>query len=144
MVTAAPVASRTKRVCSPCLRGAHARCIASSCECLTCYPPDGAEPASPAAPETASVVVWEDPPRSRFGRARLEEEIGEAVLEQLRAHPGKWAKVRTWAVKSSASTAASRIRKGEAPGLPAVEWEAVGRSVPGGSALYLRYRGAPT
>lgn len=59
-----------------------------------------------------------------------------AVLEQLTAHPGRWAKVGHFASPGSAATTASLLRTGDRPAPPG-PWEFDGRRNPdGGSDLY--------
>ena len=67
--------------------------------------------------------------------------LDEDLLAELRGHPKRWARVKTFASKTSANGRALKIRKGDDPHLPPSEWEAVGRKVGTGSALYLRYVG---
>lgn len=140
-------------VCSSCRTGRHDRCPApTACKCTNCPGTDttgeterlrkriGTAPVvdSPA-PAKGGVVVWEDPPMDRAGpRARV---FSQEVEDELRKHPGKWARVKTFEKPSSATSAAARYRKGESPHLKKGDWELVARRVDGGSALWARYVG---
>lgn len=113
-------------VCSPCLRGHHDNCTTSSCTCTECHPP---------------VVMWEEPPGSPRGRA-AKCPLTADQLDELRANPGRWARIHTYDRHTSASSAARRIQKGTYPEMPEGHWEATGRRDGAGSVLYARYVGA--
>jgi hypothetical protein len=105
-------------------------------------------PASVSKPEPLRIVPepagtrrgharleWEDPPPAR--RRSEASTIPDQILDELRANPGRWAKVLRYTTKTSANSALGRIRKGlYGPG-----WEAKARRVPDGSVLYLRWIG---
>lgn len=67
------------------------------------------------------------------------------MLEELRRNPNRWARVKRWEKRTSASSAAQRIRKGEQAGIDPKEFESRGAILDGGkaSALYLRFVGSP-
>lgn len=65
----------------------------------------------------------------------------DALLEQLTAHPGRWARVAHFAATGSAHTTASLLRTGRRA-VPPGRWEFEGRRNPeGGSDLYACYLG---
>lgn len=138
-------APATKRVCSPCTRRNHDGCTnPAGCVCETCYP-ERIIPTAPA-PKLTTVpaadddlgIVWEDPPEVR-GR-RTTPMLAPSIRQALIAHPGRWARIKTYDKKSSASSAAQRIKKGQVDDLPPGDWEPAARVLPaGGSALYLRH-----
>lgn len=113
------------RTCSHCLRGQHAGCtVPGTCGCETCNPP---------------VVVWEDPPAARTGTNKRFLTADQEA--QLRAHPKRWARIRTYDKPATATALAYSVKKGKSALDPA-EWEATSRRLPeGGSALWLRYLG---
>jgi hypothetical protein len=82
--------------------------------------------------------VGRPPPRSRRGIRFLTPD----VVEQLRANPKRWARVKAWPSKSSAASAAKRVRTGEISGVDPAEWEVEARTTDGGSALWLRFVGS--
>ncbi len=88
---------------------------------------------------TGTPLTWEEPPSGRSGR--LKGPVTEEQRNLLRAHPKRWAKVRDYPGKQTASTTAHRARKGRWPELAPEEWEFTGRRTPNGSALYARYIG---
>jgi hypothetical protein len=55
-------------------------------------------------------VVWEDPPP--LDRERGENGWMHELIAACRQHPGRWAKAKTYSAKSSATTMASRTRRG--------------------------------
>lgn len=119
----------TKDTCSPCLRGQHVNCTTpDACKCVECYPPP------------APKFVWEEPPEGR-GKYQRGPLVEDDVLAELRSHPKRWARVKSYASKSGASAVASKVRKGLVTELPATEWESTARVQGKGSALYLRYVG---
>ncbi len=122
-------AAALKRVCSPCLRGAHTNCTTGDrCGCETC----NSGPPTPA-------IVWEDPPAGRLG-ARLPM-LDTDQLALLRANPGRWAKVKTFPGKSSASSYVQQLRTGKralGDDATATDFEFAGRRAGAGSALYVR------
>jgi hypothetical protein len=84
---------------------------------------------SPPAVAHAGELVFEDPP---IGRAKLEVKIAP-VLEKLKGHPGRWARIQDYAGKTSAATQVGKVRKA----FPEFEFRAA-RLAAGGSALYAR------
>jgi hypothetical protein len=96
---------------------------------------NGAAPTSQPADQTG--IIWEDPPRASTG-PRRGSPVEAAVISQLKAHPGRWAKVRTWPGRS-ANACRYRILKGHYPELAVGDWEAC--AVQQGRVLYLRYIG---
>lgn len=84
-------------------------------------------------------VTWEEPPpSSRGGGSPLPVE----VLDALRQHPGRWAKVREYTKRDGAASAVTNIRSDCWNCCrPAADWEATSRRQGSGSALYLRYVG---
>lgn len=67
------------------------------------------------------------------------------MLEELRRNPGRWARIKRYEKKTSASSAAQRIRKGDLPDVDPKDFEARGAILDGGEAsvLYLRFVGSP-
>jgi len=61
-----------------------------------------------------------------------------AVLEQLTAHPGQWARVAHYTNRGSAWSTASMLRTGRRR-IPAGRWEFEGRASDNGSDVYARY-----
>lgn len=90
-------------------------------------------------------IFWEDPPPSVKPKPRRLE--WESILGRLTAHPGKWARIRTYAGKSGAASDRYRLMKGEIKHLvPKGTWEFESRQIlkedgTVGSALYCRYMG---
>lgn len=124
----------TKRTCSRCLRSQHAECTAGeACACPTCNPP---------------VVVWEDPPQWQQHGGHRARVLTVAQIEQLKAHPGRWARIKDYAKCNSAHSQASSLTKKQrtlADGTLSTEFEFVGRSTGAGTAaLYARYIGPKT
>lgn len=119
--------ARTSKVCSHCLRLQHDHCtVGEACGCEVCNPP---------------LVVWEDPP-PRAGSGAVSP-VPPAALEELRAHPKRWARVKEYPSSSGANTYAANVTKGKVRALPPDEWEAVARREGKGSILYLRFKGEP-
>ncbi len=88
----------------------------------------------------AVVVRWEDPPDVSRGR-KPSDMFAPDLLAEIERHPGRWARVDNLKSKSGASARAKAFRSGKyAPVAPPL-WEAAARSVPTGSAFYLRYVG---
>lgn len=94
------------------------------------------------APADALDFTWEEPPQRRHGRAPLGAQLEAAgKLDDLREHPGEWARCASYSHKSGASTAVKKLRTD----LPDFEWEA--RTVADGavtSRVYGRFPGAAT
>jgi hypothetical protein len=82
-------------------------------------------------------IAWENPPPSRW---RGMDAPG--WVEELVAHPGRWARVHECPSVSAASNYAKRTREGlVAWARPAGSWEAVARVVDGRAWVYARYLG---
>lgn len=87
-----------------------------------------------------SDIVWEDPPPQAGGASSSGRGKWEDVFDELRKHPGKWAKISDDAAPSLATT----IAKGEAKGCEPGEFEAVSRRngrIDGRAHIYARYVG---
>lgn len=110
-------------VCSRCSRGQHDLCTAEdACGCQTCNPP---------------VVVWEEPPpKKRPGVSPITDE----QIEELRSHPKRWARIRTYETKTGAGSVVGNYKRGTSS-LPAgLELEGR-RTDDGRSVLYGRWVG---
>lgn len=87
-----------------------------------------------------SDIVWEEPPPQVGGKAPGGRGKWEGVFDELRKHPGAWAKIADDASPSLATV----IKKGEAKGCEPGEFEAVVRvsgRIDGRCAVYARYIG---
>lgn len=142
--------------CSNCRMGQHHACVrdlhGGLCECRAHKPspveaakPERAKPveqARPAAPVNGStpapkaLIAWEDPPPKRSGPTVINIE----AERELRANPGRWARLKDYGNKTGASTAAASIRKGRR-GIAAGDFEAEARVTATGSTLYVRFVG---
>jgi hypothetical protein len=142
---------------SHCRNDEHKTCsslgMRCACEChgKAGQKPPATRPATPLRPvpgpppavpgKLPEGFKWEEP-RGR-GNGRSQVIIHQAVLDLLKANPGRWARVREYAKGSSAASAAQRINgTGKAkqrilgPG-----WHARANKVGDTSALYLRWVG---
>lgn len=149
--------------CSMCRRGNHDLCVkdryGGRCVCdggvkRGHRPPDPKEievrqPPAPAPaamatngqaapPAPRAVLSWEEPPAPLRGRPS--DVLPAAVQAELRAHPGKWARVHDYTAKSSAFGRAKAIREGKG-GVEGSGWEAAARRSGTGSILYVRFVG---
>lgn len=86
-------------------------------------------------------IVWEQPPQRRTRKG-----VGKhaAIAAQLKARPGEWACIDSFATTNAAASMAWTIRRGDR--LPAYSpkgsFEAVARTVDGEHRLYVRYVGS--
>lgn len=94
----------------------------------------GARPAvPPPSPPSSNGIRWEEPPTRRAGTGgRLIDTLTPVVVE-LRRNPGKWARIREFGAKGSASAS----RKPIAAAFPDLELRAAATST--GSAIWARY-----
>lgn len=83
-------------------------------------------------------MVWEDPPQ-RGGQLRIF--LTPSVVAELEDNPDRWARVTTFDGKSSAVSAAKKLRTLGQPGIEKDKFEFLGRHHGTGSALYVRYIG---
>ena len=82
-------------------------------------------------------LVWQDPPESHTGRPGAPRRWVEEAAE-LRAHPKRWALIKTMPEGSNARSFATQARRGDkAAFLPIGAWEF---RVTGGD-VYARYLG---
>jgi hypothetical protein len=105
------------------------------------FPPTPASP--PAAPEAETEdedqVVWEHPGGRTSSVSR--PPISPGQVEQLRARPGEWARVRTYASPSTAYTTAGKLRRGKLTSPPG-RWSWAGRRLKDGQGgLYAVFHG---
>lgn len=139
--------------CGFCRSGEHGMCASVKCTCPSAgrrnhalrrsNPVRHEEVAVPtplrAAPKASREpeieLVWEEPPASRRGGESMTGRfIG--MLPSLEEKPNTWARLATWSGKSSAASAAKRLRK-DGPG--GYEYKPVIRD--NRSLLYARYVG---
>jgi hypothetical protein len=85
----------------------------------------------PPSPAAANGIVWEEPPK-RGRRARLVDELTPIVVE-LRRNPGRWARLREFGAKGSASASRKPI------GVAFPDLELRSASTANGSAIWARY-----
>lgn len=86
-----------------------------------------------------SDIVWEEPPPSRYGAKR---DGWNRIAAELRANPGRWARIRECETRGRASVWAQQVRQGQSSAwLPAGSFEAASRSVDGTYVVYARYVG---
>lgn len=84
-----------------------------------------------------SGLVWEEPPAgARGGRRNVVDRLAPQ-LGELEQHPGRWARLERFVGRSSANTAAGRLRKAKGS-----EWEFKAARDGDGSKLYGRYVGS--
>jgi hypothetical protein len=101
------------------------------------------DPTTRAASDGGSALEWADPPAAKRDRGTLPRAAAE-----LRAHPGRWAKVLTAATAGSSQAAAIKTGR-HAAFRPAGHFEAATRSAgktPKGTQIYdvyARYIGEP-
>lgn len=95
------------------------------------------------------MIVWEDPPRRKGGRANQGKWI--PILTPVMERPNEWARVQDFPTPLMASSAAGALRKPNgakgATLTPSGRWTFASCAVPEGGALYARYLGpdlAPT
>jgi hypothetical protein len=92
-------------------------------------------------------MEWADPPRIEQHDGRRGAKVMEEEARELRAHPGKWAIVRSWPAGSNSAGSAggtvNSIRKGRfAAFRPEGSFDAVSRHDPEGVLhVYARYTG---
>jgi hypothetical protein len=98
-------------------------------------------PQTPVEAERALGIVWQDPPK-KTSRGLLLPWRTYALV--LRRKPGVWARLHTFDKKQSASSQATKARRGDIPDWPADDFELRGIvSDDGtGSVLYGRYIGS--
>lgn len=83
------------------------------------------------------VLEWADPPTPPVNWRRKYE----AVAAQLKAQPGRWARVNTYGSSNAAQSSASKINNSGTPSFPKGQFEAVARCTEDSNDLYLRYVG---
>lgn len=146
-MTPREIADAKKRTCSRCSRGQHELCTLAMCAHYLCTTDEDelspVDPPVPAAPAPARVLllVWEDPPpkRGSGGTKKIRPSAGQAAL--LREHPGRFARIDTFAGRGSAQSNASKLNRGSLA-TPPGRWEFQGGSLPqGGSGLWCRFLG---
>lgn len=155
-------AARSLGVSTLCWRKLHPQCVATDCTCecheaLAASPPPLEVVPTPAPADRLTaerradlkrglkanaepVLVWEEPPHP--GR-QPEPAVTPEQLAELDAHPGKWARVRTFPGENSATTMRKRAVDRRQPDPDLYELRAsrlapYGRGT--GSALYARRR----
>lgn len=92
-------------------------------------------------PEHRSVIAWEAPPETGFGRNKVD---WSQALHQLRTNPGHWARIAEYDREATAASAAQSLRKRH----PEYEFRStivreggVGREYEGTSRVYGRFVG---
>jgi hypothetical protein len=118
-----------KVVCPPCQKGRHLDCTLHEkcgCEEATCNPP---------------LLKWlEGPPPTNRGPQRPPP-VNEDQIQELIAHPNKWAEVKRFKGKKTAAQSwASKIRKGVYEGM-GEGFDATARVDGNDSILYVVYLG---
>jgi hypothetical protein len=93
-----------------------------------------------------SCLIWEDPPRSRHRaghdvrRPPATDPVYQRCADELRAHPGRWARIAQFTSRMDAAGEANRIASGrEGAFLPIEHFQFTSRT----GRIYARYLGDP-
>lgn len=85
-------------------------------------------------------ITWEDPPAHKRLPAKCPATPKQ--IDEMRANPHHWMRVRDYDSANAASPAAMRIRKGGYSQLGSADaWEATARKTETGSAIWMQYLG---
>lgn len=136
--------------CGFCRSGEHAMCASVKCACpnagrrnhalrrSTLKEPAVVQPLREAPKQVSPEIelVWEEPPPSNRGGGNSMTGRFIGMLPALKDRPEQWARLASWSGKSSAASAAKRLRK---VGPAGYEYKPVIRE--GRSLLYARYMG---